>query len=210
MKVVCVADLHGRLPEIPECDVLVIAGDICPDVERVYWDADLSRAGQTQWLADEYYLWEQQVPAREIFATPGNHDWVSKFPENCRSKMFVDETVEFEEKKFYFTPWVSNCGDWNYILDRSRRKGMFAYIPYKLDLLVMHAPAFGVGDMTYSNEPAGCPEMRAAIQQKQPRYATFGHIHEGQRYGREFRLGGTKLFHASMWGESWTPISLTI
>jgi Icc-related predicted phosphoesterase len=220
MKVCAVADLHGRLPDIPECDVLVIAGDICPDISARFtcFDPELMKLHQMKWLSDEYSEWEYKVPAPYILATPGNHDWVSTFPAHCRSKMFIDERFTICEndspdgphKTFWFTPWVQHCGDWNYMANRERRRYYFDNIPQNLDMLVMHSPAFGVGDLTYSNDSAGCQELRDVIQKRQPRYAVFGHIHEGQRYGVINKLGGTTLFHCSMWGDKWKPVVLDI
>jgi Icc-related predicted phosphoesterase len=207
MRIVVVADLHGRLPEIPKCDVLAVAGDLCPDFG---WDADIAQMRQTEWLGDEWSKWEQSVPAEHIIATLGNHDWVAAFPDNCRSRMYVDEGVTISGISFWFTPWVAPCGDWNYLADRDKRRYYFDNVPHKVDVLIMHGPAFGVGDLTYSNEPAGCREMRDVIQRRQPRFAFFGHIHEGQRYGKEYRLGGTKLFHTSMWGDNWKPTVIDI
>ena len=56
MRFVCVADLHGYLPEIPPCDVLLVAGDICPtDDERP--------ATQRRWLHSTFATWLAGVPA---------------------------------------------------------------------------------------------------------------------------------------------------
>lgn len=225
MRIAVISDLHGRLPPIPKCDVLILGGDICPDIDRVGWVPELMKQRQMEWLATEYFEWEQCVPTNNIWATPGNHDWVSTFPSACRSRMFIDQGMELNGKTFWFTPWVAHCGQWNYQLSRGQRAERFKDIPEKLDVLVMHSPAFDVGDLTYTNETVGCRELRRVILEKKPRYAVFGHIHEGQRFVgaypngrecvesknlREFRLGETTLFHASMWGPTWTPVIIDL
>lgn len=231
MRVCCVSDLHGRLPVIPECDVLVIAGDLCPDIERVGWDAGLMARGQLDWLETAYSKWERTVPARHIFYTPGNHDWIVTLPDTLRTRMFVDEGVEvstvgsgsawalgdapIDQKpavRFWFTPWVNYCGHWNWQMMAFDRAKKFEEVPYILpiDLLVSHSPPYDCVDKTYSGEPVGCRALRDVIQRRQPRYSVFGHIHEGQRYGREGRVGGTKCFNVAMWGPKWEPLVLDI
>lgn len=212
MRVVAVSDLHGRLPVIPECDVLVIAGDLCPDNFRFSLDPDQSRRAQREWLMETYRPWELAVPAKRIVMTPGNHDWIVRMPEGIRTEFFVDEGVTIDGKTFWFTPWVPQIGGmWNFEADRRHRKLTAADIPANLDLLVTHAPAFRVGDTTYSGESAGCAELKLALERKQPRFHVFGHIHEGQRFGvREYRTAKTTSFNVAMWGNKWNPLEITL
>lgn len=56
MRIAATSDLHGHLPEVPDCDLLLIAGDICP-LE------DGSIRVQGRWLDTELLGWLQD-PAR--------------------------------------------------------------------------------------------------------------------------------------------------
>lgn len=178
MRVVAIADIHGKLPLIPECDVLLIAGDLAPDFG---WDPDLARLRQIEWLKSDYAEWEQQVPAKHILIVPGNHDWFVGLPRGLRSKLFIDEGCEIDGIKFWFSPWIPPVGCWNFMADRERRKQRFNQIPPHVDVLVVHGPPHKVQDVSYSGENCGCPELRSAIWNKKPRFVVFGHIHEGRR-----------------------------
>lgn len=231
MLVCAVSDLHGRLPLIPECDVLLIAGDLCPDeypTKQTFsgWTHDIAHKEQREWLHDVYALWEESVPAEHIFVTGGNHDWITKFPDELRSRFFIDEGVELYDgpkmiaripmplgtsilqpvKRFYFTPWVPVIGNWNYQLPRDQRALRFADIPDKLDVLVSHGPAHDVLDKVHGayGDHVGCPELRKFVQQRQPRFMVHGHIHEGQRYGNRAQLGNTTVYNVAQWGD-WKP-----
>jgi 3',5'-cyclic AMP phosphodiesterase CpdA len=70
MRIVCVADLHGFLPPVPACDLLVVAGDVCPL-------DDESPPAQRRWLRSTFARWLDDAPAAAIVGTPGNHDFVA-------------------------------------------------------------------------------------------------------------------------------------
>lgn len=217
MRVVGISDLHGRLPNIPACDVLLIAGDICPDFMFRKSVTDIARLYQMDWLRDVYAPWEQTVSATHILATPGNHDWVKEFPPECRSKMFIDEGCNVQDLyrdrtlKFWFTPWVSGLPMWNYSLTRERRRDRFDMIPRGLDVLVSHAPAYHIGDKTMSGEHAGCIELRTAIDRARPKHCFYGHIHEGQRQGQKHvPFGQTQMHNVSMWLAETEPVEITL
>lgn len=214
MHICAVSDLHGRLPAIPPCDVLILAGDIAPDFGNP-WIPDIMRQRQTEWLDTTYREWEQTVPAKHILAVPGNHDWFFELPEGLKTRLFVDEGCEILDettdtlKTFWFTPWVEPCGNWNYQLDRARRYDRWApKMPCNLDVLVAHGPAHKVCDIAFGgNTHAGCPMMRAMIQARTPANFCYGHIHEAQRYGGpKHHLGKTTTYCCSMWGDNWTPV----
>lgn len=231
MRICAVSDLHGRLPEIPPCDVLVIAGDICPDSTSTrlihLCDPDLMRVDQMGWLQTDFEEWLRKLPpsVRIVIATPGNHDFWTRLPESVASgdghppvHLLIDEGLEAYGKKFYASPWVNPCGPWNYQMDRARRKVAFSDIPAGLDLLITHSPAYLVGDRTYSaklfhgkpGEPIGCEELRREIYDKKPRFHVFGHIHEGRRYGHIYTLGSTTSFNVAMWGLDWQPTTFEL
>lgn len=201
MKIGAVADLHGNLPLFQgELDVLVIAGDIAPDIRMgpLFHVGDIARLGQTEWLETKYYEWEQRIPAKHIVATPGNHDWFARLPEKCRTKLLIDEGISIDGVTFYGTPWVAPCGGWNFELSRGQRAARFGDIPFGVDVLIAHSPAHRVLDRNKLGDDCGCPELRAAIYSKQPRHCFFGHIHEGGREKVDAVLGKTQMHHVTL------------
>lgn len=210
MRLVSIADQHGRLPDIPECDVLILAGDICPDFPRIR-DPHIMRLRQEDWLETKYREWESRIPARHIVCTPGNHDWIIRLPEGLRTRMFIDEGCEIDGTKFWCTPWIVPVGNWNYMLTRTQRAARFREIPEGLDVLVSHSPAHRVLDRTIDGDDAGCIELRSAIYRAKPKVCVFGHIHECG--GGRAKLGSTKMFNCAMTaprGQVWRPVVFDI
>lgn len=63
-----IADQHGYLPTIEPCDLLLIAGDICPD-DFVRPDSP----DHLHWLDSTFRDWLRGVPAQRIVGIAGNH-----------------------------------------------------------------------------------------------------------------------------------------
>lgn len=102
MKVVATSDLHGFLPQIPPCDLLLIAGDVCP-----VWNHRLPF--QRKWLRETFTPWLESLPARKIVGVWGNHDSIAesnpdKVPPLPWTNL-IDEVIEWEGLRIYGLPW---------------------------------------------------------------------------------------------------------
>lgn len=210
MRVVAVADLHGRLPELPAADLILIAGDIAPDL-GFHQDLQVRVQRQTDWLESAFCPWVAGLHAGRVLAVPGNHDWFGVLPAGCKAELYIDNLVEHEGRRLYFTPWIPYAyGMWNYELQDTGRRLAFGQIPMDIDVLVSHGPAYGILDGAANGDHAGCLHLRANLFRTQPKYFIFGHIHEGLMDGRFERAGDTACLHASMWGRDWRPIEFDL
>ena len=198
MRFVCVADLHGYLPEIPPCDVLLVAGDVCPtDDERP--------ANQRRWLHSIFASWLAGVPARSVIGVAGNHEFVGESdPEALRGldwHYLQDEGLELDGLSYYGSPWTAKFQDWAFMLDEDELAKCWEAIPAGLDVLCVHSPPKGFGDLI-GEISIGSPSLLAAIDDRAPRLCVYGHAHDG--YGQRER-GSTTLINAACCGADYRP-----
>jgi Icc-related predicted phosphoesterase len=182
MRVVAVSDLHGTLPEIPPCDLLLIGGDVTP-VEN-------HQVGfQAEWLDREFRRWLERVPARQVVGVAGNHDFVFQqrpelIPGGLRWVYLQDSGFEWEGWRIYGTPWQPWFFDWAFNLYEPELVPKWALIPEGTDVLVLHGPPHGFGDAVPRRggvvEHTGSPSLLARIETVRPKLAVYGHIHEGR------------------------------
>lgn len=210
MVICCVSDLHGRLPHIPLCDVLVIAGDVAPDHPRHFLvQQDERRQYQYGWFQERYMEWEQHVPAQHIVAIPGNHDWCFRLPEDCKTHWLIAEGIVIDGVKFWGNPYVPLIsGNWSFESSPEHMVSIFEYMPDNVDVLINHAPPYKCMDLTLNGQRAGCKNVADFIYQKQPRKMVCGHIHEGryESMNSRMRMGQTDVYNAAMYGSDWKPI----
>lgn len=206
MKIACLADLHGHLPEeIPECDVLVIAGDICPATNHSY-------EFQLDWLETTFDEWVGRVvpDAVEIVAVAGNHDWCFETGAEARylfSERHVaylqDDEVTFWGHKFYGHPWTPNFCGWAFNSGSEALQRHHARIHRDTDVLVTHGPPMQILDVPGGQtRHCGCKYLRSELYSVKPKLHVFGHIHGS--YGKTV-IDGTTYVNASYVDESYSP-----
>jgi Icc-related predicted phosphoesterase len=85
------------------------------------------------------------------------------------------------------TPW-----EWSFDLDDDSATEQLAACPEKV-VLVLHSPPQGHCDTNGSGDHFGSPALLQAIEQKHPRLAVCGHIHES--WGCQSQVGGTPVYN---------------
>lgn len=182
-KIVAVSDLHGNLPEIPECDLLLLGGDLTPIENH-------APTYQAQWLNHEFRAWLAGIPARKIIGIAGNHDFIFErmpvlVPNDLPWTYLQDAGVLWEGLLIWGTPWQPWFFDWAFNGDPALLRRKWALIPDNTDILVVHGPPHGYGDRVPELEGdgwqhTGCLHLLERIKEIQPQLVVFGHIHEGR------------------------------
>lgn len=216
-RICLVADMHGHLPAIPPCDVLLIAGDNAPD----YGASDIGSFRQVIWYNNRFKDWLHTVQQRTgatIFGIAGNHDFalfrhrISLEPDLPWTYL-QDSGAEYEGLKIWGSPWVANCQGWAFNLEPRQLEHRFSRIPEDTDILLLHGPPYGHGDLApvetphydqlASTEHAGSKEAYDAIVRVKPKLVVCGHIHESRG---ESDIGCSQIVNATLMDNDYRPV----
>lgn len=85
------------------------------------------------------------------------------------------------------TPW-----DWSFDLDEEQAAARLVDCPEEA-VLVVHSPPRGHCDLSGAGKHLGSEAILRAIEEKRPRVAVCGHIHES--WGAESTIGETRVFN---------------
>lgn len=182
-KIVAISDLHGSLVAIPECDILLLVGDIGPD----------DRVNANWFFHIPFRMFLKDAPAKKIVMIAGNHDFyletdsgydLMKDLERDLSGKFIyleNDHVYLDEfdLKIFGSPNVPYLKNWAFYASDEELANIYQGIHEDTDILMTHGPAAGIGDDT-SYTHAGSPELRNKITDLPGlKMHVFGHIHEG-------------------------------
>lgn len=200
MRVCCISDLHGHLPEVPPCDLLLLAGDLVP--------TDCHGAAEARpWLDSTFRAWLGSLPAAmAVVGVAGNHDFVfaegyPAFASPLPWTYLQDSAATVGGLSIWGTPWQPTFFNWAFNLDEPELGERWELIPEATDILLLHGPPFGHGDPT-PRGPVGSRSLLRRIEAVRPRLAVAGHIHSG--YG-VYRIGPTTFVNASHLDEQYAP-----
>lgn len=203
-KILATADLHGNLPTIPECDLLLIGGDVCP-----MWDHHVDV--QKYWLDYDFRNWLENVPARKVIGIAGNHDFVfqkSKIGDTLPWTYLKDSETDFEDLRIWGLPWVPNLPGWAFYAPAEPLKAKHDLIPKGIDIVLSHGPPRNYGDLSFMGHiHVGCKSANDMLERVKPKVFVNGHIHEGYGdYVYRCQHGWiTKIYNVSYVNQEYTP-----
>jgi hypothetical protein len=200
------SDLHGRLPGIAPCDVLLIAGDVCPIV------GGHAPATQAEFLSGIFREWCEALPVGQIVMTPGNHDFAIEsltagvdYELAGNLTLLIDDGIETAGggPSVFAQPWVPDLAAWAFYATDPQLAEKAALIPDGVDIWMQHGPPSCRADTEYrldlvNPKHVGNRALEIAIRERQPPLVICGHIHEG--FGSA-RIGESKVVNASFLDE---------
>lgn len=175
--ILAISDIHGYLPYIPPCEVLIIAGDVCP-----VYNHELSF--QLQWLDTNFRLWLENILAKRIVGIAGNHDFVfQKRPREVAAlklpwRYLQDSSMKYKGIWYYGIPWVPKLMNWAFYANDKDLEKKYRAIPRRTDVVISHGPPYGILDMAQGAYLAGSEAALKSIHWVKPCLFVCGHIHE--------------------------------
>jgi len=197
MKFVVISDTHNKHKELelPQGDVLLHAGDV-------------SGRGYEKEIG-KFLQWFSAQPFQYKIFIAGNHDFFfEKATEKEIQKLIPPDVIYLNDSGTNIEGiqlWGSPVQPWFYDWAFNRQRGAeirkhWEIIPKNTDILITHGPPYGVLDQTVKGQAVGCEELIKFVQEIQPRFHVFGHIHEA--FGVR-NINGTTYINASILDEKY-------
>ena len=194
MKICGISDIHGNLLDnVPECDVLCVAGDVITLNAQRNFDAS------EHWWKNRFVPWVMKLQCKKVLVVPGNHDFYleqlykeDRWEEFCdymavvtqgKLHFLIDQSFEYEGIKFYGTPWIEpidfQINKWAFENYNPNPNNPYSKIP-ECDVLITH-------DNPIENELLNIESWN------QCRYHFYGHWHDRESIPEKGKYNCSRL-----------------
>ncbi len=206
VKIVAISDLHGHLPEIPPCDICIIAGDIGPATNSYH------QAGRfaIHWIRNAFNNWLKSIPAKHILGIAGNHDFVAQdFPHlmtQLHWTYLLDTKISLLGLSIHGSPFTKAIHpDYPWAFQNADHKltKHWRHISKYTDILVTHGPPLHILDQNHQGTHCGSLSLKQHLQRVNPTLHLFGHIHENS--GQTLKSGNTTFANVSYLDHHYNP-----
>ena len=218
MKICAMSDLHGYLPELKPCELVLICGDSVP------LEYQASSKKTKKWYDTTFRKWAGELPCDKVLFIAGNHElhfpgkkiiYESLFSKDdkitylCHSE-YIHKSKDGKEYKIFGTPYCKQFMNWAFMYPNEELEKIFKNIPNDLDILISHDNPYGYGDIVLQECPwadgshIGNIPLAKAIEEKQPKYQFNGHLHSCDH--SLIMIGNTKHYNCSIKDEQYNPV----
>lgn len=177
MKITCFSDTHTY-----HNNVKLLAGDIA------IFSGDCMSSGYNEKELIDFLYWYNNQEFKYKIMVAGNHDrYIQNFSKSFKELLsyypsiiyLEDSAVEIEGIKIYGTPHQKYFYKWAFNNSEEKLKELFNLIPEDVEILVSHAPSYGVLDWLQSGQRVGEETLKNRIEKlNNLKFHIFGHIHE--------------------------------
>lgn len=216
MRFCALSDIHGNLPILEQCDVVVICGDIVPADYR-----QRNNVKSEYWFKTTFLPWVKYLHCNKVVFIAGNHDfWMERM-----GKVEIDKIIKeagLEDKLFYLmessvnidginifgTPYCIGPTGWAFIDIYANRYSNIV----DCDVLLTHQPPYygniGVGLDFPERINFGSAILLNEARKHDIKYWFCGHIHSGEHREHVTYLKDDKpcvLYNVSYLNEQYHP-----
>jgi len=161
------------LPEFPECDLLLHAGDAAPFLNHEFWYHKM-------WWSHDFTHW---ADGRDVVVIPGNHDLLlqqnDEFMEWLPITYLRDRTVVIDGLVIHGMPWTPPFFNWAFMAEEPEIAERMALVPDNVNVLITHGPPYGILDHLKTAGNVGSKALSKELPRfKDLKLCVSGHIHE--------------------------------